>query len=42
MWQNDTEETRLNWVAVISLAGSAACSFAIWVALIRIVERIVK
>ncbi len=42
MWHNDTEETHLNWVAIFSFAGSAVCSFAIWVGLIRIAERIVK
>jgi hypothetical protein len=42
MWHNDTEETHTNWVAILSFAGSAVCSFAIWVGLIRIVERIVK
>ena len=42
MWRNDTEETHPNWVAILSLAGSAVCGFAIWVGLIRIVERIVK
>ena len=42
MWRNDTEVTHTNWVAVISFAGSAAFSFAIWVGLIRVVERIVR
>ena len=42
MWRNDTEETHLNWVAILSFAGSVACSFAIWVGLIRFAERLVK
>ena len=42
MWRNDTQETHLNWVAICSFAGSAVFSFAIWVGLIRAVERIVK
>lgn len=43
MWRNDTDEvTRLNWIAILSLAGSAVCSIAIWVGLIRIVQGIVK
>jgi len=43
MWRNDTEEvTRTNWVAVLSFAGSAVFSMAIWVAVIRAVERIAK
>jgi len=42
MWRDDTQETHLNWVAVLSFAGSAVCGFAIWVGLIRIVERIVR
>jgi hypothetical protein len=43
MWRNDTEDvTHLNWIAILSFAGSALCSMAIWVGLIRAVERIVK
>ena len=43
MWRNDTEEvTQLNWIAILSLAGSAVFSMAIWVGLIRAVERIVR
>lgn len=42
MWRNDTQDTQLNWVAIGSFAGSVVCSFAIWVGLIRMVERIVK
>jgi hypothetical protein len=42
MWRNDTEETHPNWVAILSFAGSAAVSFAIWIGLIRVVERVVR
>jgi hypothetical protein len=43
MWRNDTEEpTQLNWIAILSLTGSVACSLAIWIGLIRVVERFVK
>jgi hypothetical protein len=43
MWRNDTEEvTHLNWMAILSLAGSTVCSMAIWLGLIRMVEHIVR
>jgi hypothetical protein len=43
MWRNDTDEvTRPNWTAILSFAGSALCSMAIWVGLIRVVREIVK
>ena len=42
MWHNDTQDTHLNWVAVLSFAGSAVFSFAIWVGLIRIVQAVVR
>ena len=43
MWRNDTDEgTRPNWIAILSFAGSAVFSMAIWIGLIRIVQGIVK
>jgi hypothetical protein len=43
MWRNDTEEiTHPNWIAIFSFAGSAVCSLAIWVGLIRGVQLLVK
>jgi hypothetical protein len=43
MWRNDTQEaTHLNWIAILSFAGSAVFSMAIWVGLIRAIERIVR
>ncbi len=42
MWHNDTEETHLNWVAILSFAGSAVFSFAIWVGLIRAAQLLVR
>jgi hypothetical protein len=39
MWQDDTEEVvHLNWIPILSLTGSIACSLAIWFGLIRVVE----
>jgi hypothetical protein len=44
MWRNDIEDevTGLNWLAILSLAGSTVCSMAIWVGLIQIVKSIVR
>jgi hypothetical protein len=43
MWRNDTEEvTQPNWIAIFSFAGSAVCSLAIWIGLIRGVQLLVK
>jgi hypothetical protein len=43
MWRNDTEEiTHPNWIAIFSFAGSAVCSLAIWIGVIRTVARFVK
>jgi hypothetical protein len=43
VWQDETEEAvHLNWVPILSFAGSVVCSLAIWVGLYRLVEYVVK
>jgi hypothetical protein len=43
MWRDHAEETiRLNWTAILSIAGSLAVSLALWAGLIRVVALFVK
>jgi len=43
MWQDETEQAvHLNWTAILSFGGSVACSLAIWLGLIRMVQFFVK
>jgi hypothetical protein len=43
MWQERTEEPiHVNWTAILSLTGSIVCSLAIWAALFRAVQYLVK
>ena len=43
MGRDDTQKpARLNWVVILSLGGSLAASLALWAALIRGIEALVR
>ena len=43
MWRDHADEPiRLNWTAILSIAGSIAVSVALWAGLIRVVALVVK
>lgn len=43
MWRDETEEpVRLNWTVILSIGGSLAASLALWAAVIRGIQALVR